>query len=246
MPSSINKTAALAVIGILFASFSGSVCLAEAPTRKRHLRSVSGGTRTLNDKDGPLLPKREFELEELNPKETQVAIGAEAPSEKDRDEPLLPQREVELKDLSPPGEKDVKVAIGAEHSKSDDAGDDADVETKSDEKDVKVAIGAEHSKSDDAGDDADVETKSDEKDVKVAIAAEIDEVVDDASFVIRGHPKRSCAWLSTRKKTAIEKRCNSKAFKENSRGGVKPKVYAFCRATCCAAGINHACATVGR
>jgi len=76
MSPSLNKTTALAVYGILFASFLQSVCLGEVveghEPRKRHLRSVHNAPRTF---DAIHIPDRRRREARDPPPE----VGAEAP-----------------------------------------------------------------------------------------------------------------------------------------------------------------------
>jgi len=230
MLSSINKTAALAVIGILFASISQSVCLAEVPTQKSYLRSVSKGTRALNDRGEPDAPQREISIEELDDqtKGGVIAIAAEAEYIAPTKEPIdsVPQIEPGAPTDDKNNADDVQVGAQATLKPTEESIDSV----------PQVAEGAP------------TDDKNNADDVEVGAEAPLkptkpDTVVDSATFVIRGHPDKSCAWLSLKRVGATKKWCQSKAFKKNKKGD-KPKVYEYCRETCCSAGISHACEEV--
>jgi len=244
MLSFINKTAALAVI---FVSVSQSVCLAEVPTQKSYLRSVNRGTRVLKDRGEPDLPQREFE----------IAVGAEAPligaeatlkptkpaKEHIDSEPQIAQS-VPIDDQT----KGDIIAIGAEGQLKDTE------EIKDKDAIVGVAEQATLKPTKELIDSvpqispsAPIGDKDKGDDVEVAEEAPLkpkkpDKGVDSATFLIRGHEQKSCAWLEKKADRATRKWCKQKAFKKNQRGEYKPKVWEYCGKTCCDAGVTEACA----
>ena len=156
-------------------------------------------------------------------------ISPSAPiGDKDKGDDVEVAEEAEIKDTEEIKDKDAIVGVAEEAPLKAPTKEPIDSEPQIS---PSTPIGDK-----DIGDDVEVAEEAPLKPKKP------DKGVDSATFLIRGHEMKSCAWLEKKADRATRKWCKQKAFKKNQRGEYKPKVWEYCGKTCCDAGVTEACA----